>query len=55
LSNDERLTLKADPWELQAGDGALFVGSVTSQATFDETVNRVMENQQILQPFHPIL
>jgi len=36
-------------------DGVMFAGSVISQATFDETVSRVMENQQILQPLHPLL
>ena len=53
MSNEEELTLKAELLEPQARDGALFVGSVTSQATFDEIVSKVMENQQIRQPFHP--
>ena len=53
MSNEEELTLKAGLLEPQARDGALFVGSVTSQATFDEIVSKVMENQQIRQPFHP--
>ena len=54
LSNKEELTLKAELLEPQARDGALFVGSATSQATFDEIVSKVMENQQIRPPFHPI-
>jgi len=55
LSSEEGLTIKADPLEPRAGDGVMFAGSVISQATFDETVSRVMENQQILQPLHPLL
>ena len=54
MSNKEELTLKAELQEPQARDGALFVGSVTSQATFDKIVSKVIENQQTRQPFHPI-